>query len=145
MTRDLARFVARTLAAVLLFAQLAVAAYACPSMLPAEPMSASLTSADTDADPSGWAPFGGDETMPACGGLLGSADATPNLCAEHCKAGQQGDHVPNLVIPAVSPALLYPRPPAPLAQAPRRPAAGWSNALVAASPPHAILHCVRRT
>ncbi len=68
-----------------------------------------------------------------------------NLCAEHCKFGQQSDQASTLTVPAALLMALYVAPQvstAPLAGL--RPAAATPSALVAASPPHTILHCCFR-
>jgi len=120
--------VARGLIGLLLFSQLAIAAYACPAL------SAGLA--------------GGSAMQGSpCADMVGATDtASSNLCAEHCKYGQQSDHAFTLTVPAVLLSALYPMTPwVPETVPPARPAAASLSALVAASPPHAILHCVYRT
>ena len=128
---------------MLLLTQLMVAAYACPLLL-AEPPSA-VPAAMVD-------PFGG--VIPPDFGLGTGAgepaiwmdSASPNLCGEHCKVGQQSDQASAIHVPAPLLALRYVIPPAPPVPSPARPAsAELISALVAAAPPHAILHCVLRT
>ena len=134
MTRTLLRGVARGVIGVLLFAQLAVAAYACPGLAAKAP--------DT-AMTSGGAAM--DEQMPGCDDMAGAMDPeSANLCAEHCKQGKQGDQAPTLTVPVAMLAALYATTPTLAAKAVPRPAAATLSALVAASPPHAILHCVYR-
>ncbi|MGJ7498554.1 hypothetical protein ACSFA8_26340 [Variovorax sp. RT4R15] len=148
MTRRLAHLIARGVIGVLLFAQLAIAAYACPA----------LSWGAMDMDPAASMQMAGEMTTnvnasadaatqaPPCGDMVGMTDAgSPNLCAEHCKFGQQSDHASTLTIPVVLLAPLLLSPWAPEATHPPRPAAASLSALVAASPPHAILHCVYRT
>jgi hypothetical protein len=114
--------VARLLIGVLVLAQMAVAAYACPSST-------------------------GDVTvnavaMPDCDQV--DTDVT-QLCLEHCRFGQQSaDHSP---APAPLPALLtplYSLPPAADAAAPglRLTADAPPGAV---DPPHTLLHCCLRT
>lgn len=123
MTRRWLRALAAGLIGVLLFAQLSVAAYACPG----------LGSADAPA------------VMADCDDMLGSMDhAAANLCAEHCKQGQQSDQAPTLPVPAPLFIALYPVVAPPPGRAPPRPPAATLNALASAWPPHAILHCVFR-
>jgi len=138
----LRRLICQTLVGVLLFAQLAIAGYACPAAsATAMQEMAPATAAGTDE--------GGDASMRAVGGCdqmpVQMDQALPNLCAEHCHTGQQSaDHV---AAPAVSPALLaslYTLPPAPQPAWPAGPPAASLSALVAASAPHAILHCCLR-
>lgn len=143
MSRRLLRQIARWLVGVLLLSQLAIAAYACPSLLGAGSWGSQTA---VDRLPDEPAQAGAADAVGGCGDAMGVADpASPNLCAEHCKVGQQSDHAASIVVPAPLPALLYVH--IPLARpVPRgRPSATNLNALVAASPPHAILHCVRRT
>jgi hypothetical protein len=124
MARTLLRRIATLVAVALLFTQLAVAAHACAGFDRA--MSAAAT---PDAAP------------PDC---HGGDTASPNLCAEHCKQGQSDRTstavaVPPVLLNALYEAAAVPEPPR------HRPASGaWLSALVAASPPHAIAHCVLR-
>jgi hypothetical protein len=67
-----------------------------------------------------------------------------NLCAEHCKVGQQSDQASTLTVPAALLMALYFAPVMPTPTAGPHPAAATPSALVAASPPHAILHCCFR-
>ena len=141
MTRHWRR-VARVLIGVLLFAQLMVAAYACPLLFSQSPVDGPAAVADMDdgAVPlASYSEWGAD-------GLLATIDpASPPLCGEHCKVGQQSDQTVTVHVPMPSLTLRYVIPPTPPAPSPRRPATAHLSALVAASPPHAILHCVLRT
>ena len=80
-----------------------------------------------------------------CEDMAGPMDPDfANLCAEHCHHGQQSNQSATLTAPAALLNALYI---APLASEPLfapRPAAAVANALVAASPPLAILHCCFR-
>lgn len=150
MTRALVRMVARGLIGLLLFSQLAIAAYACPALSaglaggsPTEmrmPMAQDAAAVTSDAQ---------DSAMQGspCADMVGATDEhSGNLCAEHCKYGQQSDHAFTLTVPAVLLSVLYPLTPwVPEVASPPHPAAASLSALVAASPPHAILHCVSRT
>lgn len=142
------RWIARGLVGVLLFGQFAVAAYACPRLASAlagvqQAESPRARGASMEAEPGAAAA----NSMPAdCSQAMGGSDvAQPNLCAEYCKAGQQSDHVPGLAWPPVLPVLLYRIAAPPLALPGRRPAATSVSALLASTPPHFLLHCVRRT
>ena len=144
MTRGIVRTVARWLVGVLLFAQMAIAAYACPGL-------ASALSGDMQRRDAGATPTTMTTPMVNCDAMAGVMDpmhpmdpASPNLCAEYCKYGQQSDHAATLVVPAVVLFALYASPLEPEAPPPSRPAAATLSALVAASPPHAVLHCVYR-
>ena len=126
-TRALSRQIGRMLIGVLLLAQFAVAGYACPglSTMPA------MASSDAVA------------MSPDCDQV--DRDAA-NLCAEHCRHGQQSvDTAPVPVMAAPTPALLYLLPLEP------EPSLGSARAfpapdpvLAVRPPPHAILHCVYR-
>jgi len=126
---------------VFLFGQLAVAAYACPGMsstrIP-EPMAIGSDQANDDR-PASTAPDSD------CGAMGVAFDpAAPNLCAEHCKFGGQGDRTAYAGAPEAVPVVLYPAPPTlAVAHLPRS-VASSRTVPVAASPPHAILHCVYR-
>jgi hypothetical protein len=125
---------ARGLIGVLLFAQLAVAAYACPGLATKAP-AAVMASAGAATD----------VQMPDCDDMVGAMDPeSANLCAEHCKQGQQSDQASTLLLPMAMLTALYTTTPALPGKTPPRPAAAMLSALVAASPPHAILHCVYR-
>ena len=150
MTRAFVRMVACGLIGLLLFSQLAIAAYACPALsaslaggsssVMTMPMAQDAVAATDSAHESAM------QGSP-CADMVGATDAASgNLCAEHCKYGQQSDHASTLTLPAVLLSVLYPMTPwMPRTAPPARPAAASLSALVAASPPHAILHCVYRT
>ena len=134
MSRRLQRRVAGWLVGVLLLAQMAVASYACPAL------SAALRS--------GQAPQAAVQamaaTMPDCSEMAGALDpGSANLCAEHCKYGQQSDQTPSLVPPVALLMLLYTTPPAAAAALPGATAAAQA-AQLAPPPGHAVLHCVYR-
>lgn len=150
MTRGLVRMVARGLIGLLLFSQLAIAAYACPAL------SAGLAGGSSNAmsvpmalDAVAVTDNARDSAMQGspCADMVGvTYTASSNLCAEHCKYGQQSDHASTLTIPVVLLSALYPMTPwASETAPPLHLAAASLSALVAASPPHAILHCVSRT
>lgn len=130
MKRSLLRKLAQGAIGVLLFAQLAVAAYACPT----------LTSASATQVPAGTA------HGPDCADPSGTLDpAATNLCAEHCKSDQQSNATATVNVPLVLLSVLYAMPQAAAATVPPRATAASLSALVAGRPPHAILHCVLRT
>jgi hypothetical protein len=136
MTRSFLKAVARGLIGVVLMTQMVISAYACPAI--ALPGAATMKMPAANAD------------MPMaqtinCDDMAGATDsASPNLCGEHCKYGQQSDQAPTLNVPAAVLTALYAMPLVPVTAPPPRPAAATLSALVAASPPHAILHCVHR-
>jgi hypothetical protein len=107
----------------LLFAQLSVAAYACP-------MAA--------AGGAGMAPIG-------CAAMANQLDpASPNLCAGHCQYGEQGDQPRTPAAPAVSLVSLYVLPLTLASTEPMRLAVESSGLLATPSPPLTILHCCFR-
>ena len=129
VSRAIRKSISRMLVGVLLFAQLAVASYACPSL-------SGMESADVSMSmPS---------MPPGCDQI--DSDAA-NLCAEHCRQGQQSvDTAPTHAVSAGIPTLLYSIPSEPqhaLGSGRSFPA---PDASVDAppEPPHAILHCVFR-
>jgi hypothetical protein len=132
--RPVLRSVARLMAMVLVFAQLAVSAYACPrlqpvSSAPESPASAPMVMSEDGSD---------------CAGRMALDPASPTLCAEHCKVGQQSERAWTVSVPPALLNALYPlAPPRATSPVPRSTAAP-PDALVAASPPHAVLHCVYR-
>lgn len=146
MTRSFLRAVARGLVGVVLMAQIAISAYACPGVL-------SSTATNMQMPPAGASPeerVGADAGMPManisnCADMGGTMDSSsPNLCAEHCKYGQQSDHASTVNVPSAVLTALYVIPVVPVQATSPRPAAATLSALVAASPPHAIVHCVHR-
>lgn len=146
MTRSFLKAVARGLIGAVLLTQMVIAAYACPAL--SQPsaanmqMSASGASVDEQSSANAGMPMAQASN---CDDMAGAMDpSSPNLCAEHCKYGQQSDHAPTLNAPAAVLTALYAMPLVPVTAPPPRPAAATLSALVAASPPHAILHCVHR-
>ena len=146
MTRNFMRRVARGLVGAVLLAQLSIAAYACPGISAALQASRQATAIATPmAEPAATAVLRLATHAPACDDMVGAMDpASANLCAEHCKYGQQSDKAPTVNVPAAALVALYDTPAVPELVQPPRPAAALMSALVAASPPHAILHCVYR-
>lgn len=147
MTRSFLRSICRALVGVVLLAQLAVSAYACP-LLPLVVMNVSAIAASSSMEEMA---SGQDAATPAgeqgiaCADMAGPMDsAFANLCAEHCHHGQQSDQAATLTVPAALLTALYitASPPEPVAA--QRPAAAAPSALAAASAPLAILHCCFR-
>lgn len=147
MTRSFLKAVARGLIGVVLMTQVVISAYACPAMAGAaavtQHMPAERASAGDRSD--------ADTAMPMaqagnCDDMAGALDtSSPNLCAEHCKQGQQSaDHTPS---PAVAQALLTALYRVTLSTAtPTAEAAYYVPGMLlrAADPPHAIAHCCLR-
>lgn len=143
MSRRFLRSICRMLIGVVLLAQMAVSAYACPGLAASKmQMSPSAAVASDQPGVSGSAAV---QAMPNCDDMAGAMDPSfANLCAEHCHQGQQSDQAATLTVPAALLSALYVTPLAPEPAAAPRPAADATSALVAASPPHAILHCCFR-
>jgi len=123
---------ATLVAGAVLLAQLAIAAYACPRL------KSTATLGESAA--------GVAAPMPGCDQPMGTLDPdSPNLCAEHCKQGQQSDRASfGVALPPVLLNPLYETPAVPVPVHAPSPPGAWLSALVAASPPHAIAHCVLR-
>ncbi|MEO7850898.1 MAG: hypothetical protein ABIR94_01420 [Rubrivivax sp.] len=134
------RSIARLLVGVMMFAQMAVAAYACTGAL-------GLTSVDASRSVM---EFG--LASPAITGKTdGVADhgtmdrAQPNLCAAHCQSGQQnaaGKPAPE--VPVAMAVSLYPQAPVLVPIGTPRVSAALGHPPPLADPPHAILHCCYR-
>lgn len=146
MTRNVLRMIARGLVGVLVFAQMAVASYACPDVAAALAAGKSFPASS---------PLQGEVNVPSlaatnlrtinCDDMAGTMDpSSANLCAEHCRYGQQSDQTSTVSVPATILTVRYITPLLPDVAVPSRPAAATMSARVAASPPHAILHCVFR-
>ncbi len=147
MTRRWLRRVARSVVAALLFTQLAVAAYACPDVFgagaDADAPIAAIAAAFTD---DGIEPASGSQPQaPRVDATVWEISDAAHLCVEHCKSGQQIDHSISIAVPVPWPTALYVRKPTRPSVPAKRADGAVLNALVATSPPHAILHCVRRT
>ncbi len=145
MTRSFLRVVSRGLVGVVLFAQMAIAAYACPG-LSAVSKTDMVMSAVLVLPGEGSVASGRTDAMASnCDDMSGSMDpSSANLCAEHCKYGQQSDQSSTVTVPAALLTELYVTPSVPDTAALPPSAAATLSARVAASPPHAILHCVLR-
>jgi hypothetical protein len=126
-TRALTRQISRVLIGVLLFAQLAVASYACPGLSTMPAMASSNAMA----------------MSPDCDQI---DRAAANLCAEHCRHGQQSADTASVpVVLAPVPTLLYSLPLELEPQLGSALAFPAPDPVLAVRPPsHAILHCVHR-
>ena len=131
MNSALRRLLSRLLIAAILFAQLAVSAYACPSMLTSGVDASTITTADS---------------VPMdCDQMAGMLDpAAPSLCAAHCHNHEQSaGHADSPMLPPALFATLYwlftQTPIEPVSEAPEA-----SVLHAALPPPHAILHCCFR-
>jgi hypothetical protein len=129
--RTLSKLICRVLVGVFLFAQLAISGYACPGL-----GQTGIADMGQQAQQSAPMPEGCDQLD----------QKAPNLCAEHCKVGQQSSDtapVPVVIAPALT--LLYVLPDEVQAVDGTGLSGTSSDPLIAASPPpHALLHCVLR-
>ncbi len=146
MNRHLMRTLARFLAGIMLLAQLMVAAHACvvPASLATDvqPLAAASAEYSRALAPSA------EALSPDCDSMAIADNGSlwTNLCAEHCKMGDQSDRGgPELQWSVASPGLWYLHQPAVAVSYTRRTHLLRVDSLAATQPPHAILHCVRRT
>lgn len=154
MTRALRLLVARWMVLVMVLTQVAVSAYACPSLsrtgLPGHlPQTSSASVSDDGMGmPNTQTSTAIDVSQGAtldCSSMQGRLDAAaPNLCHACCHHDQQTDHASSLVAPAVILNSLYAIPAAVLAPIPARFDAQSSSDLAAATPPRTVLHCCWR-
>ena len=147
MAASLKRLICRVLIGVLLSAQFAVAAYACPEFSSAQHNADVLAlSGPTDGS-------AGHESQASASPVgvekdHGRMDPTlPNLCGEHCRSGEQKAEQPVApTVPAAVLSALYTLPDPESVPALR---VGFARSAAAApaapaDPPHAILHCCLR-
>ena len=145
MTRATGKLISRMLMGVLLFAQLAVASYACPGLKGMQSMSSGSAATATlmaAADASSDSQTAG--MPPDCDRM--DPDAA-NLCAEHCRQGQQSvDTTPAHLVGLAFATFLYsiPLEPQHSLGSGRSSPAPDARLHAAPEPPHAILHCVFR-
>ncbi|MBN8507070.1 MAG: hypothetical protein J0L57_00505 [Burkholderiales bacterium] len=137
------RFIARLLVGVLLFAQFAVAAYACGGAAGSAMSGAAGAGAGAGAE---MMMAGTALAEPASENAgHGAMDpAQPNLCAAHCQSSQQNAGAKPLPdLPAAVPVSLYPLAPVMSGRSQRADAA-TDDPPSMADPPHAVLHCCLR-
>ena len=142
MSRLFVRGLVRWIVVALLFGQLAIAAYACPAWRANTADAGQRGSVGADCV------MAGDDgvTNADSGAPIGALDFdSPNLCAEHCKYGQQSDQTIGVNVPVAIRWVPFDNNPPRLVESRLRPTAATVSALVSACPPHAILHCVRRS
>jgi len=141
MTKSLRRLICRILAGVMLLSQLMIAAHACP--VQASGMAPMQAMADAAGAMAGTGPDGDMADCEQMGGqVLAPTDtASPNLCAGHCRFGEQSDQVNTPALPAAVPISLYTVPPVPEARVPSSPSAASAAPTPAGSPPLAVLLC----
>lgn len=94
MTKTLKQRICQFMAGVLLFAQMSIAAYACPGLTASIAPQANVSAMPAD--------------MVGCDQMMAHGDkALPNLCAEHCHQGQQSDQTQVPALPAMLLISLY--------------------------------------
>ncbi len=136
---ELKRLICRLMVGLLLFAQMAVAAHACPGVPVGKPAAQRTMTQAMSGDMS-----------PACRQMMaeraakGVDKAVPNLCVEHCRHGQQSDQTWTPALPVAVLNSLYVVAALPEADS-RSGRSPVSHVLpVADPPPHSILHCCFR-
>lgn len=147
MTRQRLRGLARLLIGMLLFGQMAIAAYACPAMVIAMDLPQWSAPIDDEAgDAAATLVTEAGEQNVGCSRMSWTMMDPPSakLCVEHCNYGQQGDHSPVVAVPAVLLNALYVTPTVPEPSLTARAVLAATDASAAASTPHAILHCCFR-
>lgn len=142
LSRSLTSQICRVLIGVLLYAQLAVSAYACPGFA-STPMSASSTTQKAMAMATQGQAAEPGQSGSGCDQMDAAA---PNLCTAHCHAGHQtSDTGPSPVVDVPTPGLLYVLPDQDELAPGSSPSLPATDPLLASAPPsHAILHCVLR-
>ncbi len=156
MCRSFKQQVCRVLTGMLLFSQMAVAAYACPGISAAAFLdwnqNQSLVVSPLVAKDAGELAAADNAQINGAALSCEQMDraiqtdrTTQNLCAEHCKYGQQSaDRASTPIPPAVLLTTLYTTPLLPEAGGHVRPLAALEYPPPATSPSHTILHCCFR-
>ncbi len=149
LSRTIRKSISRMLMGVLLFAQLAVASYVCPSLSGLDSMAISMPNGGVVPVMS-LAAAVAPSALRSTGMPLDCNQMDPeaaNLCAEYCRQGQQSaDTAAAPVVSAPIPTLLYSIPiePQHVLGSGRCFPAPDASVDAAPEPPHAILHCVFR-
>lgn len=139
MLRALKHWICRLMVGVILFAQMSVVAYACPSNVvsgnaPADAITPMAAMVDCE-----------QMSVQVGEGLSRHLDqANPGLCAEHCHPTQQSDHTQVPTVPAALLIALYTVALMVDASRPDGLAPTADSRLHAAPPPLSILHCCFR-
>ena len=145
ITRRLSKLISQTLIGVMLFTQIAVASYACPSLIGMKAM-VDDGSMSARSEAAAHAQDSMDKSAAMSPGCDQIDQDAANLCAEHCHFGQQSsDTAPMPMVLAPVAALLYSFPLEPESLSGSARSFPASDAVLAAPPPpHTILHCVYR-
>ena len=135
MLRALRHWICRLMVGVILFAQMSVAAYACPNSMVSD-------NAPADAITAMGAMVDCEQMGEGMGKHLDQAN--PVLCAEHCHPTQQSDHTQVPTVPAALLIALYTVALMVDASRPDGLAPTADSRLHAAPQPLSILHCCFR-
>jgi hypothetical protein len=129
-----------------LFAQLAVSAYACPGVSAALALAAASNAVHAQQEgPKRPAAAHDAQASTHCQAMASAMDAPASaLCVEHCQPSSQCDHPATIALPLAVLSALYLLPPAFELRLGPRPAAHESRARWVVSPPHSLLHCCFR-
>ena len=146
MKKGFLRFVARSILVMLLVAQWSIVAHAC-TLTGSRFQAGAGSTVQADQAEAARETLRSEESAPTdCASMDGMAAYTQDaLCAEHCGYGDQGDRSAASTVPPVVLSVAYFVDFVPAACPPRRTATEMAHALALGSPPHAILHCVRRS
>ncbi|MCW5641514.1 MAG: hypothetical protein KIT63_05405 [Rhodoferax sp.] len=146
MKKGFLRFVARSILVMLLLAQWSIVAHAC-TLTGSRFQAGTGSTVQADQAEAARETLRSEESAPTdCASMDGMAAYTQDaLCAEHCGYGDQGDRSAASTVPPVVLSVAYFVDIVPAACPPRRTATEMAHALALGSPPHAILHCVRRS
>jgi hypothetical protein len=146
MKKDLLRFVARGVLVMLLVAQWSIVAHACTLTSSRFQAGAGSTVQADQAEATRETMRSEESALTDCASMDGMSAYTQDaMCAEHCGYGDQGDRSAASSVPPVVLSVAYFVDFVPAACPPRRTATEMAHALALGSPPHAILHCVRRS
>lgn len=137
----------RGLVGAMLFAQLAIAAYACPALSPGIAAQPDAALAIEAGDGGGGAVASALAGTPSahCDDIVGALEPRfANLCAGQCQHGQQNSQPSPLQVPPGPLMPPYGIAPACESGVARRIARAEAATRTAGTPPHAILHCCFR-
>lgn len=147
MKKDFLRFVSRSILVMLLVAQWSIVAHACTLTSSSRFQAGASSTVQADRAEATRETMRSEESaLTDCALMDGMAAYTQDaLCAEHCGYGDQGDRSAASSVPPVVMSVAYFVDFVPAACPPPRTATEMAHALALGSPPHAILHCVRRS
>jgi hypothetical protein len=146
MKRSVLRLITRGVLVMLLLAQWSIVSHAC-TLASSRLQGGAGATLMADQAVAALASLGAEAlALSDCASMEGMSAYTQDaICAEHCGYGDQGDRSAASAVPPIILSVAYFLNVAPAVCPPRRSSAEQAHALVLGSPPHAILHCVRRT